>query len=178
MTSSLIDQFYSSGKYLKIFAEFESLVPRKVDRETLIVFGTHPDDNFTGEDIAFILRSLPSADSIKAEKSLGGVGHLNRAWFSSTFNRFILLFLSELRMLICKNTKAGRSTAKSQTTTEGIATGMAAWIATKFGVSDPVALGIAAAVLLSILYATKGAFCKMTDAEVEKSLKQRLPRTK
>jgi hypothetical protein len=44
-------------------------------------------------------------------------------------------------------------------------------------VTDPIALGVATAVLLSIVYATKGAFCKMTDDEVKKEVNKRVPRT-
>jgi hypothetical protein len=63
-------------------------------------------------------------------------------------------------LLICGKRKTpGPLTPKTQ----GVLTGLAAAIAHHLGVSDPMAIGLAVLVLMTIAGASKKAFCQATD---------------
>jgi hypothetical protein len=182
MNMSGIAELYNSGDLDRIVKDFDHELAITDDRgpnrwKPIITFGPHRDDNFTGEDIRYILGTLSTADKLAEEGNLGGVGSIMRGWCSSTVNRFVILFLSEIRQIICTDKKAGRIAKTSKVSAGSVVSGLTAWITSKFGVTDPIALGVATAVLLSIVYATKGAFCKMTDDEVKKEVNKRVPRT-
>jgi hypothetical protein len=174
-----INEFYSSGEYTTIVNAFRNANFSEEHRPfgaAIMEFGTHRDDNFQYGDIEFLLTVLSDANCLFAEGTLGGVGSFVRGWHSSTFNRFVLLFLHEIREIICDKKKAQRVSKGSDVTAGSVVTGLAAWISTKFGLADPVSVGVATAVLLSVIYATKGAFCKMTNEEVKDAMNKRIPR--
>lgn len=175
MDTLRIDDLYSSGEYEHIAKAFE-LAARPDGRKPLIVFGPHRDDNFDYLDVSFMLNNMTSPEVVFADGTLPPMGHVMRGWYSSTFNRFVILFLAEIRTIICDQKKASAISKSANVSVGSVVTGLTAWLTTKFGLSDPVAVGIATAVLLSVVYATRGAFCKMTDSEVKAAMDKRVPR--
>jgi hypothetical protein len=81
---------------------------------------------------------------------------------------FIELNFYELRAIVCKKNKK----ALSAKTTVGVA-GLTHWLFQHFGVHEEFAKSTATAILVALLTATKGAFCKMT-AEGAKTAMERL----
>jgi hypothetical protein len=79
--------------------------------------------------------------------------------------RFASLYFDELRALICK----GKKGSLSAPTTAVTAT-IAGWLTSHIGVDSHAAVGVAVAVLIALLTATKGAFCRMTEPEAKASL--------
>jgi hypothetical protein len=70
--------------------------------------------------------------------------------------RFIELFFDDLRRIICKGNKDLSGTSKTAIVA------IASWLTSHLGVGAHIATAVATAILVSILTATKGAFCKMT----------------
>ena len=64
---------------------------------------------------------------------------------------------------------ASKLSKVGETTSRGLATGLAAWLMNSFGLANPIALGMAATILVILGTASKKAFCKMTEDEVLKS---------
>ena len=80
-------------------------------------------------------------------------------------------FFSEIRDIIC-NPK--RQTAAARISRRGfgpMCAGLAVFIMGKFGLSEPIATVVAIYLLIVLLEATKGAFCKMTVEKVVGTLK-------
>lgn len=76
---------------------------------------------------------------------------------------FLKRFIRELRDIICSDSEQKTFSKKlGDASPSAIVPGALL----ELGVDSPIALGIAAAVTYSILKATKGAFCAMTDEEV------------
>jgi hypothetical protein len=80
---------------------------------------------------------------------------------------FSLIFFKEIRDTVCGN-DAPKLTDIGGLTARGLATGLAAWLMGSFGLANPLALGIAATILLVLAGASRGAFCKMTEEDVLK----------
>lgn len=78
--------------------------------------------------------------------------------------RFIELWLEELRGIICKGAKSLSGT------THTVIVALSSWLATKLGVQPHIAAAVATAILVAILTATKGAFCKMTAEQAKAAL--------
>jgi hypothetical protein len=78
--------------------------------------------------------------------------------------QFIEVYLYELRTLICKKAKTNFSL--SSQTTIAIA-GMTHWLLEHFGMHAEYAKSLATGILVALLTATKGAFCKMTADEAK-----------
>jgi hypothetical protein len=81
---------------------------------------------------------------------------------------FFLTYLNEFRKIICGSRKSPTKLGKN---TQAIISGLAAFITSKLGVSNPTAVGIAVLILLTLAQATKNTFCKMTDTDVYKSVR-------
>ena len=82
---------------------------------------------------------------------------------------FIKLEFEELRALICKDNK--KKFPLSVKTTVAIA-GLTHWAVDHVGVKEEFAKSIATSIIVAILTATKGAFCKMTAKEAKAALEQ------
>lgn len=78
--------------------------------------------------------------------------------------RFVEQFFDQLRGIICR----GRKGSLSTTSYSVIAT-LAQWLSSHTGIEPPLATAAATAILIAILEATKGAFCKMTASEAKKA---------
>jgi hypothetical protein len=79
--------------------------------------------------------------------------------------RFASLYFDEIRALVCKRKKQSLGT-----TTHAALVAIAGWLSSHFGVDSPAVTGVAAAILIAVLTATKGAFCKMTAPEAKAAL--------
>jgi len=79
--------------------------------------------------------------------------------------RFVEQFFDQLRDIICK----GRKDTLSTTSHSAIAA-LALWLSSHAGIEAHLATAVATAILIAILTATKGAFCKMTAPEAKKAL--------
>jgi hypothetical protein len=79
--------------------------------------------------------------------------------------RFVEQFFDQLRSIICK----GRKDTLSTTAHSAIAA-LAVWLSSHSGVEAHLATAVATAILIAILTATKGAFCRMTVAEAKQAL--------
>jgi hypothetical protein len=76
--------------------------------------------------------------------------------------KFTSLDFDEIRALICKRKKQGLGT-----TAHAALVAIAGWLSSHFGMESPAVTGVAAAILIAALTATKGAFCKMTAPEAK-----------
>jgi len=79
--------------------------------------------------------------------------------------RFTSLYFDEIRAQICKGKKQSLGT-----TTHGALVALASWLSGHLGMESSVVTGVAAAILIAALTATKGAFCKMTAPEAKAAL--------
>lgn len=79
--------------------------------------------------------------------------------------RFISLYFDEIRALLCNRKKQSLGA-----TTHAALVAIAGWLSSHFGMDSPAVTGVAAAILIAILTATKGAFCKMTAPEAKASI--------
>jgi len=105
--------------------------------------------------------ALDSADkrpTPQREISLSGAVGIN-------ILRFVEQFFDQLRDIICK----GRKDTLSTTSHSAIAA-LAVWLSSHAGIEAHLATAVATAILIAILTATKGAFCKMTAPEAKKTL--------
>lgn len=82
---------------------------------------------------------------------------------------FTILFAVHIRKIICptRNHKVVLGNA-----TSGAVGALAIWLMRKFGITDAVAEGYAAVILVTIVTATKGAFCDMTAGMAKAALKK------
>lgn len=102
--------------------------------------------------------------------SIGGTPERSYAAVASWTRKFLSYFYQELNNIICDKEQFESVTDAADISVKGIVTAIAAWIVKAFGIVQPLAIGIATAVLLVLFKATKGAFCKMSQEEVEQSL--------
>jgi hypothetical protein len=79
--------------------------------------------------------------------------------------RFVDQFFDQLRDIICK----GRKDTLSTTSHSAIAA-LAVWLSSHAGIEAHLATAVATAILIAILTATKGAFCKMTAPEAKRAI--------
>lgn len=77
---------------------------------------------------------------------------------------FILAHFYELRDLVCKGKKKTYPLTTNQT---AIIVLLGDWLVRTFGAEPHIVKSIAVAILVAILAATKGAFCKLTRQEAE-----------
>lgn len=101
------------------------------------------------------------------EEKIGGIGD------SPVVNwtrKFLSQFYVELHNIICIESKMKEITNAADISVKGIVTAIAAWMMNILNITEPLATGIATAVLLILFKATRGAFCNMSKQEVEESL--------
>jgi len=79
--------------------------------------------------------------------------------------RFVSFSLADLQKILCKG---GRNNLSSGT--HASIAGLATWLTMHFGIAGVVSTGLATAILIAIAKATKGGFCRMTPAEIQKAL--------
>ncbi len=103
-------------------------------------------------------RTLDSADAGKQVTEENP--HASRA--SQTVLRIVVVYFDELRKLICKGKKGSLGAA-----TQGAIAGIAAWLIGVLGVDQHAATGVAVAILITLLSATKGAFCRLTEEQAK-----------
>src|ERR1700722_728156 len=120
-------------------------------------------DNWT---LVVALESVLTGESVLEVRAVHGGDP--QSWVYVFFREFC----TEIRTIICDkraSTAVGKSTGFSA---KAATTALAAWMTQHFGCSEPFAIGGAAVVLLVLMEATRGAFCKMTDSAVEFELKE------
>jgi hypothetical protein len=79
--------------------------------------------------------------------------------------RFAARFFDEIRDQICKGKKRSLDA-----TTNAVLVALAGWLANRVGMNPPLTTAFASGMLIAILTATKGAFCKMTEEEAKSML--------
>jgi hypothetical protein len=93
--------------------------------------------------------------------------------FATTAGRkirdFVELYFYELRALVCKKNK--KNSPISPGTTVALA-GVTHWLLEHFGIQEEYAKTMATAILVALLTATKGTFCKMTENEAKAALRR------
>ena len=85
---------------------------------------------------------------------------------------FVLRFVGEIRSRICATGDGTTANEAVGVTAKGAATALAAWLAGAFAISNPLAIGIAALVLMVVGGSLKGAFCGMSDRDLAKQLRR------
>jgi hypothetical protein len=83
--------------------------------------------------------------------------------------RFIELYFDEIRRLICKGNPRNLGA-----TTHAALVALSAWLAKQIGAYEGAVTAMASAILIAILTATKGAFCRMTAEAAKAALEQAL----
>jgi hypothetical protein len=84
---------------------------------------------------------------------------------------FLLRFVDEIRCHICTSGLGERASEAVGVTAKGAASALAAWLVSTFAISNPIAIGIAALVLIVIGSSLKGAFCGMSNQELARELR-------
>ena len=94
--------------------------------------------------------------------------------------RFLQEIPKEVRALICDKKarrKAGLVNFKDyRAYPKALGVSLATVITTKLGVTEPMAIGIATLVLLTLAQVTTDTFCKMTDEQVVETIKSKDPK--
>lgn len=128
------------------------------------------------DDVKYILDELDSEEALHRHPPLSGVGSVvpHWSWCSTALNRFIKLFLTEIREAICDEKKLKNIGSAAGVSGTALVAALAAQISETLGTSSPGAIALATALLLTVAYASKGAFCRMTDAEFLKALDERV----
>jgi hypothetical protein len=72
--------------------------------------------------------------------------------------RIVVVYFDELRKLICKGKKGSVGAA-----TQGVIAALVTWLTGHMGVDQHAATGVAVGILITLLSATKGAFCRLTE---------------
>jgi hypothetical protein len=93
----------------------------------------------------------------------------------SSVHEFIARFLSEIRRIVCKNSSSSRTLGH---TTTGALAALGTWVMGQFNVESHIAIAVAAAILVAISSAAKGAFCKMTEAQAREAFPRAAPKTR
>lgn len=101
------------------------------------------------------------------EETIGGIGDSSIVNWTKIF---LSQFYKELHDIICIESKMKEINNAADISVKGIVTAIAAWMMNILNITQPLATGIATAVLLILFKATKGAFCNMSKQEVEESL--------
>jgi hypothetical protein len=108
---------------------------------------------------------------VSTHDAVGAAPPPRRLSFTSPAGRKILQFMEtyfyELRDLICKTNK-GKFPISSQTTVA--VSGITHWLLEHFGIHEELAKSVATTILVGLLIATKGTFCKMTEKEAKAAL--------
>jgi hypothetical protein len=88
------------------------------------------------------------------------LGRAVHSWY--VIEKFVRTFFEEIKGKICKGR---RGDAKLGTSVTAAISALTSWLVSHFGLHDPVAYGLATAILITIVGATKQAFCKITVQE-------------
>lgn len=159
---------------------FDETELRAVEDEALRQLGTVPVEQLAQ---ARIRRRAGTAPDDPLAASLGrlGVGDPASALIHFRNGRrgpalawardFALRFASEIRVQICGAGTLEAAGKAADITAKGAATALASWLAGAFAVSNPIAVAVAALVLMVIGSAIKGAFCAMTSEDVIERLR-------
>jgi hypothetical protein len=83
-----------------------------------------------------------------------------------SISRFLMLFFEEIRSLVCK----GKKKSEPGIAAAGIVAGIAAWVAKHFGIDHVTAQAIGASLMIALVTATRGAFCKMTAEQAKDAI--------
>jgi hypothetical protein len=89
---------------------------------------------------------------------------------------FIEQFLGEIREIICNKKRRTEASTLTNRKLSPLAASLSALVLGHFGVGEPVAIGIATYILIVVMEASKGAFCKTTDVEIVAQLRKIDPR--
>lgn len=117
------------------------------------------------EDFLEPVSARHTLKSIKSDKPFHG-----KISFQDTSGKlvveFIKRFFKKIRDVICGPNKKTALTAQVLT---GV-TALVHWLMENFGIKEELAKAFAAAILIAILTATKGAFCEMTEERALKAV--------
>jgi hypothetical protein len=80
--------------------------------------------------------------------------------------KFLRHWFAEIRAIICEGERLGAATKAADLSSKTIATAIAVWLSNMFGMSSPVAAGLATLILLVLGQAAKEAFCQMTQDQI------------
>lgn len=84
--------------------------------------------------------------------------------------RFVLVYLGEIQNYVCDVKESSAVSSVSGVSAPVLLSTLAAWITHTLGVSEPLAIGIANAILLVIISAGRDTFCKLTKSTFSVSL--------
>jgi hypothetical protein len=123
-----------------------------------------------GNDLLNFLQPLvstPTFDSATPTSRPPAAGVSLATTAGKKMRDFVELYFYELRALVCKKNK--KTFPVSPGTTVAIA-GVTHWLLEHFGIQEEYAKTMATAILVALLTATKGTFCKMTENEAKAAL--------
>lgn len=83
---------------------------------------------------------------------------------------FLRHYYAELVDIICNEKRDSEAAGTFKNKLAPACAGLAAFIAARFGLSEPLAISVATYLLVVLSEATKGAFCKMARERVEEKL--------
>ena len=123
------------------------------------------------------LGTVTSAPDFVVEQQLMCEGNPDRAYSirlpegaSEWGERFLRQIMKELRDRICSAPASTRAAAR-RSYPKAFAASIGTALVAQFGFSDPVAIGIATLVIVTVTGSTKDAFCKMTTDQVIAEIK-------
>ncbi len=164
---------------LALSSEEERSYTGRLKKETILRFGDGALDTIDYEDILFIL----SPDEYRKECDLANVcsesyGQYLYFKLGSHIKQFTIHFCKEIRECICNDDKQEKIYKNSDVSISASITALSVWVTKELGLEEPIAVGLVTSVLIIVATATKGAFCKMTEKEVEEALNEKYDKSK
>jgi hypothetical protein len=86
---------------------------------------------------------------------------------------FLKRYFEQIRKLICDDKKRKTLEKGSGVTRSSIPIAVSTWIMSHFGVTEPVALGLAAYISIVVFEASRGAFCEMTKEQIDETISRK-----
>ncbi len=152
--------------------DFASLLQdKKLSLDTKIISYEDSDGisrALTCQDLVFFVKSKKLSD-LGVGTSYHSAAKMNALFRNAKKNlgRFIFIYIEEFRQRLCSSESKDKSNS-------AIIGGVAAWLALHFNLNSEVANGLAVASVVFLLEVTMGAFCRMSDAEVEETIVKKI----
>lgn len=179
-----LGEYAQSGEFLNIVEDFLKLTLSRPDEvyqlgrlnhNAVLSFGNSEFETIYFTDVLYLISPV----DYKREFDHASVCSMSALYklscrLGAPLAAFALHFFAEIRACICDDKRRKKVLGPTAATTASVAA-VAAWATHQFGLTEPIAVGLATSVLTIIASATKGAFCKMSEEEAKQSLTERVP---
>ena len=183
-STSSIKTYQKSGEYRRALKNYLDITINPDDvrryagpykRDLVVSFGRGPYETLYLTDILYVMQPRIFQDEVDHASgcSISALNSLRRRW-RRPIARFVVTFCSEIRARICpkKGMKLGKS---ADGPLSAAIAAMSAWMCVEFGLTEPIAVGLATAVMFLLVESFHGTFCKLTQEKVKSVLDEKYP---